>query len=460
MKNTLATVSKKALANSPSKAGKSEQPNPETYGLDVDDKAKTRKGWLIFLIGFVGFILWASFAPLDQGALMTGRVMVEGNRKTIQHLRGGIVEEILVTDGQKVKEGDVLLRLNPTRTDAELEQIRSRWITTSAMQARLMTEIQNKNTIEYPQWFADHASDPRVLAAVSLQNELFASRRLARDAEVAGLQESIRALNSGVASLKESLTSTRQRLKLSNEEMVGLREMAQAGFLARNRLSEAERQNSALASDLAQETGRMAQLSGQLAEANQRLAQLKSGYLADTQTRLSEVQNQVSELDQQLRTAEFDERNSIVRSPVSGYVVGLKVFTVGGVVSPGQPLMDVAPAEGDLEVRGELAINLVDKVSVGMPVQVKFSSISAVRTPELAGAVDSVSADTLTDEKTGMSYYAVRVALTDEGRKEAERVGIQPGMMAEMFVNTGERTLMNYLFKPLFDRMSFALTEE
>lgn len=457
MKNKLATISKKALTQHTAKPKESLE---QRHELDIDDKAKTRKGWLIFLIGFVGFFLWASFAPLDQGALMTGRVIVEGNRKTIQHLRGGVIEEILVTEGQKVEENDILLRLNQTRTDAELEQIRSRWITTSAIQARLLAEIQQPSAIKYPKWFEENAGDERVIAAISLQNELYNSRKLAREAEISGLQESIQSLRSSMTSLRDSLNNTRERLRLSNEELVGLREMAAAGYLARNRLSEAERQNSSLASDLAQETSRFAQISGQLAETNQRLLQSRSGYLADTQTRLSEIQNQVSELDQQLRTAEYDETNSIVRSPVSGYVVGLQVYTRGGVISPGQALMDVAPASGNLELRGELAINLVDKVELGMPVQVKFSSISAVRTPELSGVVRSVSADTLTDEKSGVSYYSVRVELTEDGKKEAARIGVQPGMVAEIFVKTGERTLMNYLFKPLSDRFGFALTEE
>ncbi|MCR2745236.1 HlyD family type I secretion periplasmic adaptor subunit [Limnobacter parvus] len=427
--------------------------------VDTDDRAKSKLGWIFFLVGFVGFMVWAFFAPLDQGALLQGQVTIEGSRKTIQHFRGGIIEEILVTDGQKVKEGDVLIRMNPTRTEAELEQVRSRWISIKATQARLLAEIQNKELIEYPAWFAANADDTRVQGAVLLQNELFNSRASTYAAEIAGLTENISALESALRSVRESINASRQRIALSDDRLNGLREMAEQGYLPRNRLIEAESERSSLGISLAQETGRMAQLSGQLAEARQRLLQVRSAYLSESQTQLTEIQNQSAELDEQLKSVEFDEQNSVIKSPVSGYVVGLKVFTEGGVIGPGEKLMDIAPSEGRLEIDGRLDLNLVDKVATGMPVSIKFSGISATKTPELEGALKSISADSLVDERTGVPYYSVRILLTDESLSKAPDFGIQPGMMSEVFINTGERTLMNYLFKPLMDRVGTSFTE-
>jgi membrane fusion protein, protease secretion system len=427
--------------------------------VDTDDRSKSRLGWIFFLVGFCGFLLWAFFAPLDQGALLQGQVTIEGSRKTIQHFRGGIIEEIKVNDGQKVKANDILITMNPTRTAAELEQVRSRWISVKASQARLLAEIQGKDGIEYPQWFTDNSDDPRVQGAMSLQNELFRSRASTYAAEIAGLRENIRALESALTSVKQSIDASQQRVALSEDRLKGLREMAEQGYLPRNRLIEAESERSALGISLAQETGRFAQLSGQLAEARQRLLQVRSAYLSESQSQLTEVQNRSAELDEQLKSAEFDEQNSVIRSPVDGYVVGLKVFTQGGVVGPGDVLMDIAPSEGRLEVEGQLDLNLVDKVTTGMPVKMMFSGISATRTPELYGTLKSISADSLVDERTGIPYYAVRIAFTQESLNDIPKHGIQPGMLTEIFINTGERTLMNYLFRPLIDRMGTSFTE-
>lgn len=427
--------------------------------VDTDDRSKSRLGWIFFLVGFCGFLLWAFFAPLDQGALLQGQVTIEGSRKTIQHFRGGIIEEIKVNDGQKVKANDILITMNPTRTAAELEQVRSRWISVKASQARLLAEIQGKDGIEYPQWFIDNSDDPRVQGAMSLQNELFRSRASTYAAEIAGLRENIRALESALTSVKQSIDASQQRVALSEDRLKGLREMAEQGYLPRNRLIEAESERSALGISLAQETGRFAQLSGQLAEARQRLLQVRSAYLSESQSQLTEVQNRSAELDEQLKSAEFDEQNSVIRSPVDGYVVGLKVFTQGGVVGPGDVLMDIAPSEGRLEVEGQLDLNLVDKVTTGMPVKMMFSGISATRTPELYGTLKSISADSLVDERTGIPYYAVRIAFTQESLNDIPKHGIQPGMLTEIFINTGERTLMNYLFRPLIDRMGTSFTE-
>ena len=427
--------------------------------VDTDDRSKSRLGWIFFLVGFCGFLLWAFFAPLDQGALLQGQVTIEGSRKTIQHFRGGIIEEIKVNDGQKVKANDILITMNPTRTAAELEQVRSRWISVKASQARLLAEIQGKDGIEYPQWFTDNSDDPRVQGAMSLQNELFRSRASTYAAEIAGLRENIRALESALTSVKQSIDASQQRVALSEDRLKGLREMAEQGYLPRNRLIEAESERSSLGISLAQETGRFAQLSGQLAEARQRLLQVRSAYLSESQSQLTEVQNRSAELDEQLKSVEFDEQNSVIRSPVDGYVVGLKVFTQGGVVGPGDVLMDIAPSEGRLEVEGQLDLNLVDKVTTGMPVKMMFSGISATRTPELYGTLKSISADSLVDERTGIPYYAVRIAFTQESLNDIPKHGIQPGMLTEIFINTGERTLMNYLFRPLIDRMGTSFTE-
>lgn len=427
--------------------------------VDTDDSAKSRLGWIFFLVGFCGFMVWAFFAPLDQGALLQGQVTIEGSRKTIQHFRGGIIEEILVTDGQKVKANDVLIKMNPTRTEAELEQVRSRWISVKATQARLLAEIQGQNSISYPEWFEQNRTDPRVSDAIQLQDELFRSRASTYAAEIAGLRENISALEGALKSVRLSIDQSEQRVAFSEDRLAGLRTMADQGYLPRNRLIEAESERSAVGISLAQETGRLAQLSGQLAEARQRLLQVRSAYLSESQTQLTDVQNRSSELDEQLKSVEFDEQNSVIRSPVDGFVVGLKVFTQGGVISPGEPLMDIAPSEGRMEVDGKLDLNLVDKVAIGMPVTIKFSGISATKTPQLEGRLKSISADSLVEERTGMPYYAVRISLTEESLKAAPGFGVQPGMVSEIFINTGERTLMNYLFKPLFDRLDTSFTE-
>lgn len=428
--------------------------------VDLDDAKSARKGWLIFLIGFCGFLIWAAFAPLDQGSVVPSTLVAEGNRKTIQHLTGGIVEKINVKEGQLVKAGDVLVEINPVRSKAELEATRGKWINLAAARARLLAEMATSKSVSYPSWFKDNAQDERVQSAIELQDELFSSRVRAYRAELSGLQESLAALEQVLQSKREGGKNQEEVLRIKKEQLDGLKEMVDSGYMPKNAYLDALRDYNAISSGVYQDSGQISELIGQVARVKQQIAQRRSSQMAEIQTDLANTQAQLDQAEQSLQSANFYEQINQVRSPVDGYVVGLKLFTEGGVVSPGQVMMEIAPDNVALELAGALDVSLIDQVRQGMPVTIAFSSLNHAHTPELQGEVKTVAADSLVNERTGFPFYPIRFSIDQKDLQKLAVYSIQPGVPAEVFINAGERTLLNYLFKPLTDRMRNSLTEE
>lgn len=428
--------------------------------LDIDDAKKSRLGWMFFLFGFCGFMAWAALAPLDQGSVVPSQLVVEGNRKSVQSLTGGMIDKILVKEGQRVNAGDVLVEFNPVRTEAEESALRARWVNLSAVKARLVAEIKGTDSVEFPQWFKEHAQDPRVQGAVALQNQLFQSKMSARRAELAALAEGVKAQEAVLKDLQKGNSSSKESVKIKEEQLKAMKEMLDSGYLAKNRYMDALREYNAINNSSQQDSSQISQVTGRLNEARQQLAARRSTQLSETQSELTNIQAQLTEVEEQLTTAGFNRENTQVKSPVEGFVVGLKIFTVGGVVGPGQVMMDIAPSNARMEMAGQLAVDQVDKVKVGMKVKVAFSALNHAHTPELTGVIKTIAADSIVDDKTGIPHYPIRFTIDDTEMEKLSRYSIQPGIPAEVFIQTGERTLLNYLFKPLIDRMKTSLTEE
>lgn len=425
--------------------------------LALDDKKYSRLGWWLVLGGFVGFLGWAALAPLDKGVAVPGKVMVSGHRKTVQHPAGGIVERIEVHDGDQVSAGQVLLRLKQTPLRGQMQSLRSQYLASLASEARLSAESEGLPTIVFsPELLAD----PDAATTLSLQRQLFNSRAQALATEQAGLRETIAGVEAQLRGTRASQASKVLQRAALNEQLQGLRELARDGYIPRNRLLDSERLYAQIDGAIAEDVGRIGQLQRQVLELRLRIRQLGEDFQKDLRSQLAETRTRSDDLRNRLASAEFELANSLVRAPASGVVVGLQVYTEGGVIKPGEALMDIVPQGEPLLVEARVPVQMIDKVHPGLSVELMFSAFNQSTTPRVAGEVTLVSADRQVDERTDEPYYTLRAQVSAAGMQRLDGVQIRPGMPVETFVKTGERSMLNYLFKPLLDRTHMALVEE
>lgn len=428
--------------------------------LQLDDTRYARLGWLLMLGGFLGFLGWAALAPLDKGVAVSGKVMVSGHRKVVQHPSGGIVERIDVRDGDKVAAGQVLIRLKETPLLGQAQSLRSQFYGSLASEARLNAERDGVGSVSFPTELTALASEPEVASNLALQRQLFDSRRQALLLDQQGIDESIAGAEAQLRGVRDSQASkVLQRTALA-EQLQGLRELAREGYIPRNRLLDSERVYAQVLGSISEDYGRIGQLQRQVLEMRLKIRQLAEEYQKEVRTQLADTRVRTEDLRNRLASAEFELANSQLRAPVAGIVVGLDVFTEGGVIKPGQALMEIVPQGEPLLVEARVPVELADKVHAGLPVELMFSAFSQSTTPRVAGEVMLVSADRQVDERTDEPYYTLRAQVTEAGMAQLAGLQIRPGMPVEAFVRTGERSMLNYLFKPLLDRTHMALVEE
>ncbi|MCY1272132.1 Type I secretion system membrane fusion protein PrsE [compost metagenome] len=428
--------------------------------LSLDERRHARLGWWLVVAGFGGFLLWAALAPLDKGVPVSGSVVVAGSRQAVQHPGGGVVERLLVRDGDRVQAGQVLVQVDATQARAQRESLWAQYLGARAAQARLIAERDDVEGIDYPADLLAARDDPRVTATLELQRQLLASRRQSLRMELAGMVESIAGLQAVLHGLQSSRASKEQQRDALGEQLHGLRELARNGYIARNRQLESERLYAQLDGAISEDIGNSGRLQKQIAELKLRSAQRQEEYRKEVREQLAAEQTKAEDLVNRLKGAEFELANTQVRAPASGTVVGSRVFTEGGVIGPGEQLMEIVPEDAPLLVDAQVPVELIDKVHPGLDVELLFVAFNQSLTPRVEGKVMLVSADRLVDEKTGLPYYTLRVRVSEQGMRELAGLQIRPGMPVEAFVRTGERSLLNYLFKPLTDRVHIALAEE
>lgn len=372
-----------------------------------------------FFIAFGIFLIWAFFAPIDQGVTTTGQVVVSGYRKAIQHPTGGVVREILVNEGDSVKKDQVLIRVNPLNVQATLSKVQSDLINVLVNEARLRAERNEATSINWPKELNTLGNKEKISEAKITQEKLFNVRR----------REVI-----------DTIAARKEQQKSLIEEEKNLTQLAKEGYVPRASAEQALRNR---------------------LESETTVTTFRSNYLKQLETELSEMQKQHDSLVVQLAAAEFDEQHANIRSPIDGKIVGLKVFTVGGVVGGGQVLAEVVPQDGKLVVDVNLPATVIDRVKVGEIVDLHFTAFNAVTTPTVPGRVMKVGADKQIPDKTkpgapDFEYYSGQIETTPEGLKMLGDLNIQPGMTVDVVIKTGERNFMSYIMKPISDRMIWA----
>jgi protease secretion system membrane fusion protein len=389
-------------------------------------------------------------------------VAKESNRKAIQHQTGGTVKEILVKDGDVVKEGQVLVRMNGILAKSAYETTDAQYLTARAAEARLTAERDGHKSIKFPAELEQRRNDPRVADLMALQGQLLTSRQMSLQNELGSVDENIAGLKEQIRGLEESRDSKKVQMGYLKEQLEGMRDLAKDGYVARNRLLDLERTYAQLSGAVSEDIGNIARARRQVLEMGLRKAQRMQDYQKEVRTQLSDVEREAEALGARLQGQKFEVDNIEVRSPVGGTVTGLAVFTQGGVVQPGFKMMEIVPTDDPMVVEGSLAVNLVDRVHPGLKTELIFSAFNANKTPHIPGEVEQVAADRSVDERTGAPFYKVRVRVTPEGQKmiAQHKMDVRPGMPVELFVKTGERTMMNYLLKPIFDRSKSSMAEE
>lgn len=413
--------------------------------VEVEESGIRRKAARIFLIFFVLFLVWAFTAPIDAGVSVQGNVVVVGNRKSVQHPSGGVVEEILVKEGDEVQQGDILLRVNPLKSEAEMTSVELQYISMLATEARLKAERDAAASIQWGPELAKRfkADDPRVAEAKGLQVQLFNSRRAELTSQVASLNEQINGLNA-------ALRSRQIQIRSIEEEMKNTRELAKDGFVPKNQANAAERQKSELDSSIANTQAEIARVRLQISQA-------RTALLKDVDTQLQDIQKNRDALLSRLDATKFDRDLAEVRAPVSGTVVGLKVFTTGGVITSAQVLMEVVPKDEMLAVDAKIPPQLIDKVNVGMLADMRFVAFNKDTTPVIPGQVKVVGADKITGANPADGeYYLAQVHTTAEGVQLLGNLRVQPGMPVDVVIKSGERSFMSYLLKPISDKLAKA----
>jgi len=430
--------------------------------VNTDARAFVRIGWLIVLAGVGGFLLWALLAPLDKGVPLSGTVATESNRQAVQHQSGGTVQELLVRDGDVVKAGQVLVRMNPIHARSAVDITDTQYLSALANIARLTAERDGSGTITFPAELEKRRAEPRVVELIGVQNQFLMSRQASLKSELAGLDAGIAGLKLQITGLQESRDSKKAQVEFLKEQLGGMRDLAKEGYVARNRLLDLERTYAQLGGAISEDIGNIGRSQRQVTELTMRRAQRVQDYQKEVRGQLSEFQKELDGQGARLQAQRFELSNVEVKAPVDGTVVGLAVFTNGGVVQPGFKMMDIVPSNAPLIVDGQLATNLVDKVHPGLPVELIFSAFNTNKTPHIDGEVTHISADRSLDERTGNPYYKVHVKVTPKGAKmiAEHKMDIRSGMPVELFVKTGERTMMSYLLKPIVDRAHSALSEE
>jgi protease secretion system membrane fusion protein len=387
-------------------------------------------------------------------------VAIDTKRKAVQHLSGGIVKEVLVGEGDEVKEGQLLIRLDEAVARANYEGARQRYLGLRAMQGRLVAEQSGAAKISFHPDLEKAGADPLIRQQMQNQEQLFMTRRSLLRSDLQSIEESIQGQQGLLQAYAGMLANRRNQLSLINEELGNLRGLVKEGYAPRNRQLEMERMAADSSTAIADLQGNTVRAQRAMGELRQRAISRQQEYRREVETQLADVSREVLSEEQKFKAVSNDLERTEIKAPVAGQVVSLAVQTVGGVIQSGQKLMDIVPENEALLLEARVAPHLIDRVHAQLPVDVRFNSFA--HSPQLVvqGKVVSVSGDLLTEPQTGVSYYLARVQVTPEGLKTLGKRQLHPGMPVEVVFKTGERSLLTYLLHPLIKRVSASMKEE
>lgn len=417
-------------------------------------------GYGVLFLFFGLFGVWAATAPLASGVIATGQLRADSERKTIQHYGGGVVDEVLVSDGDRVKKGQVLLRLNPTRADSQIRMLKNRYIAGRAERARQIAARDSLDNIPFPaDLLAQQKTDPLVTSVIETMEKLYASRKKALAQQIEIRREQIAQNHTEITALQERETSVQSQLSLIEEELAGVQQMFDKGYARKDRLLALKRNQAALYGQIGQIKASRARALQRINEQELKIQALQHQVRAQAIDRLRTLNTDLTNIEEQMTIASDNKDRIEIKAPTSGKVIGSIVHTVGAVIGNGMALMDIVPEEDALVVEAKVKAKDIDSVRIGATVQVRISAFNPRITPPADGVVESISADAITAGK-GKPKYEVIIRLDpDSIRTNFGDQQLTSGMPASSIIAVGERTLLTYWMTPLIASFELALRE-
>jgi membrane fusion protein, type I secretion system len=404
---------------------------------------------------------WASTAEISGAIIAQGSLVVDSNVKKVQHPSGGVVGEVRVRDGDRVKAGDILIRLDETVTRANLAIVTKGLTEFYARKARLAAERDGADTVPVPKELAGAIDDPIVKEALASERKLFDLRRTARHGQKDQLHQRIQQLREQISGLTAQQDAKTKEMALIEKELGGVRDLWAKNLVPLNRLTSLQREEARLEGERGQLIAAAAEAKGKTAETELQILQLDQDLSSEVAKELRETDSKIGEYVERKVTAEDQLKRTEIRAPLAGVVFQSTANTVGGVITAGgDPIMLIVPEADTLLVEAKVEPRDIDQVQFGQPVVLRFSAFNMRTTPELNGTVARIAADTTNDPRTGQSYYIVRIAMTADEVGRLGDVKLTPGMPAEAFIQTGERTMLSYLVKPLHDQLMRSFREK
>ena len=431
-----------------------EGPSDELVEAD-DPRRDIRTGSIIAFLFFVVLLGWAALAPLDAGVYAQGSIAVSGNRQAVQHRSGGTIGEILVREGQKVKAGQTLIEMAAPDLKASERALTSEYFSLVAQRSRLMAERLGSGNFGPPTEFLNLSDEDRPIAnqALQLQRAQLQARSGSLSAQSSVLGQRSRQLSEQQTGYAQQRMSVREQQRLISDELTGLRELEKKGFASINRVRAMERALEDLRGREAALTAEIARAGEGKGETSMQTLSLRKTSLEEVAAELRDTQTRLSDILPKLVSAREQLQNATLKAPTSGQVVGLSVFTVGGVVGAGQTLMEIVPDTRKLVIQAQVNPADADDVFQGQKAQIRFVSVSDKTLPMLEGTVRTISADRLTDEKSGVSYFQAEIEVAPSELNKVRKVlgqgQLRPGLPVEAVLNARKRTALDYILEPL-----------
>ena len=413
---------------------------------------------VLLIVGGVGG--WAATTEISGAVMAPGSVVVDTNVKKVQHPTGGIVGEILARNGDQISAGDVIVRLDATVTKANLAIVTKRLAEMRVRKARLEAERDEKSELILPEDLSTAFDDPGIARLIAGEDKLFVSRRTARTGQKAQLQQRVAQLREEIRGLVGQKNAKDKEIELVHRELKGARKLFKKKLMQITKMTELERQAARIEGERAQLTAAAARAEGRIAEVQLQIIQVDRDFATEVAKELGEIDGQVGEFIERKITAEDQLKRIDIRAPQTGTVHQSTAHTIGGVISAGETVMVVVPKADNLTVEAKVAPQDIDQVRLGQSAILRFSAFNQRTTPEISGEVSRISADITTEERSGTSYYTVRIAMQVEEVTRLGAVSLVPGMPVEVFITTGDRKVISYLVKPLSDQISRAFRED
>jgi HlyD family secretion protein len=417
-------------------------------------------GAVVVAVLTIGVGGWAATTDVSSALIAPGSIVVDSNVKKVQHPTGGIVGEVRVRDGDRVKSGDIVVRLDETVTRANLAVVTKGLNELTARKARLEAERDGTDAIRFPAELMSRAQEPEVAAVMASERKLFELRRTSRTGQKAQLRQRISQLDEEISGLAAQRDAKMKEVALIERELAGVRELFQKNLVQLNRLTQLEREATRLEGERGQYVAATAQAKGKISELELQIIQIDQDLSSEVARELRDVDGKIGEFVERKVTAEDQLKRIDIRAPQDGTVFQSTVHTVGGVISAGDAIMLIVPEADNLTVEAKVNPQDIDQLKIGQTALLRFTTFNQRTTPEINGTVTRISADISTDQRTGLSYYTVRIGLPPQEVARLGEVKLVPGMPVEAFVQTGERTVLSYLVKPFYDQLARAFREK